>query len=134
MPTLTITDFGVFEAEEGQRLVKAIEGVGVDIGHRCGGKARCTTCRVRFISDEPDRMTQAEFDKLTERGLLGEVRLSCQIVFDREMHVQPLLLLSEQENWADAGPEPAEYVEPEAVWLPVRELALNPGGGNHDVG
>ena len=47
------------------RLVRAIEGNGVDILHRGGGNARCTTCRVQFFAGEPDRMTVAEYDRLT---------------------------------------------------------------------
>ena len=53
MPTITIEGVGACEAAEGRRLVLAIEDCGVDIGHRCGGHARCTTCRVRFIDGEP---------------------------------------------------------------------------------
>ncbi len=32
--------------EPGRRLVLALEEGGIDILHRCGGNARCTTCRV----------------------------------------------------------------------------------------
>ncbi len=71
----------------GQRLVLAIEQAGVEIGHRCGGKARCTTCRVAFSVGEPGTMTAAEYHKLRERGLLGEYRLSCQIVCSHDMAV-----------------------------------------------
>ncbi len=38
----------VFEAEEGKKLVLALEDNGVDILYRCGGNAKCTTCRVEF--------------------------------------------------------------------------------------
>lgn len=121
MPQLTIEGHGSFEVPEGRRLVKAIEACGVDIGHRCGGKARCTTCRVQFHAGEPDVMTRAEYDKLQERGLLGEVRLSCQLVADRDMHVAPLMRLDNQ-AWSDTGPEPADVVEPEAKWFPKQKL------------
>ena len=121
MPVLKIEGFGSFDAEEDQRLVLAIEAAGVDIGHRCGGKARCTTCRVRFIEGEPDVMTRAEYEKLKERDLLGEVRLSCQIVADRPMAVEPLMRVSEM-GWSDPGPPPNPTVEPEARWFPREEL------------
>lgn len=121
MPSLTIEGFGTFEVEAGRRLVKAIEGCGVDIGHRCGGKARCTTCRVRFTQGEPDTMTQAEFDKLSERELVGEVRLSCQILVDRDMHLEPLMRMKDN-AWSDAGPEPADVVEPVPEWRSKSEF------------
>ena len=59
MPTINIDGIDACEVAEGQRLVLAIEGCSVDIGHRCGGHARCTTCRVRFIDGEPQTMTRA---------------------------------------------------------------------------
>ena len=58
MPRLTINDSSQ-EVVNGKRLVLAIEDTGVKIGHRCGGNAKCTTCRVEFISGEPETMTNA---------------------------------------------------------------------------
>jgi ferredoxin len=117
MPVVDIDGFGSFEVAEGKRLVLAIEECGVDIGHRCGGKARCTTCRVRFMEGEPETMTRAEHEKLSERELLGEARLSCQIVVDRPMRVEALIRVSNN-DWTDPGPPPASEVEPEAEWFP----------------
>lgn len=97
------------------RLVRAIQALGIDIGHRCGGKARCTTCRVEFVRGEPDVMTRAEYDKLSEKGLLGRVRLSCQILCREDMEVRPLMT-KQSEGWPDTGPEPAETIEPEPEW------------------
>ncbi len=42
-----------FEAEEGRKLVLALEDNGVDILHRCGGNAKCTTCRVEILMGDP---------------------------------------------------------------------------------
>ena len=122
MPELTIEGFGTHDVPDGQRLVRAIEAAGVDIGHRCGGKARCTTCRVTFVEGEPDVMTPAEYEKLKERELLGEVRLSCQIVVDRPMTLRALMRVEDM-GWDDPGPEPAVEVEPEAEWVPKAELS-----------
>lgn len=121
MPTLTIDGFGDCEVEEGKRLVLAIEDCGVDIGHRCGGHARCTTCRVEFLEGEPDEMTEAEYEKLKEKDLLGRVRLSCQLVADRDMAVKPLMR-KETEGWDDTGPEPTEEITPIDEWFPQSEL------------
>src|SRR6266446_7004477 len=88
MPKLTVEGVGEFEAPAGKRLVLALEDEAkVDQLHACGGNARCTTCRVEFISGEPDRMTEAEKSVLAARGLTG-VRLSCQIVCDHDMTVK----------------------------------------------
>jgi ferredoxin len=88
MPTLTVEGYATVAVDDGMRLVNAIEQrAGVDILHACGGNARCTTCRVEFVSGEPARMTQAEQAKLAEKGLSG-VRLSCQIECDHDMTVK----------------------------------------------
>ncbi len=120
MPRLTIDDKTV-EVPAGQRLVLAIQDQGIHIGHRCGGNAKCTTCRVEFIAGEPDTMTKPEYEKLTERDLLGQYRLSCQIVCDHDMHVRPIMTL-ESEGWTDTGPAPETMVTPEPIWYPIAEL------------
>ena len=97
--------FGSFEVEEGRKLVLGLEDNGVDVSHRCGGQARCTTCRVDFESDEPP-MGQAEHDCLEEDGELGNFRLSCQIRVDRAMKVRVLKRASEQ-GW-EPGPRPED--------------------------
>jgi ferredoxin len=79
MPTITVDGEKSFEAPEGKKLVLSIEDAGIDILHRCGGFARCTTCRVQFVHGEPSEMGAAERETLEEDGLLGEYRLSCQI-------------------------------------------------------
>jgi ferredoxin len=117
MPTLTIEDHGSYEVGEGTRLVRAIEAQGVDILHRCGGFARCTTCRVEFLAGEPDQMTKAEHDKLVENGELGNFRLSCQCLLTHDMHVRPLQRLSTS-GLDDAGPDPEEQITPEPEWIP----------------
>lgn len=121
MHELTIEGVGTVEVEEGTRLVRAIEEAGVEIGHRCGGHAQCTTCRVKFQEGEPGVMTDAEHEKLSDIDQLGEMRLSCQIVVDRDMSVEPLMTLSDQ-GWDDAGPEPSITVEPEPEWHPVESF------------
>lgn len=121
MPTLTVGEVSK-EFPEGTRLVLAIEALGIDIGHRCGGRARCTTCRCEFEQGEPEAITAAEANKLAEKGLAGEARLSCQILLDRDMTVRPVMTL-QSEGWTDTGPAPAETIEPEPTWTTVRESA-----------
>ncbi len=110
-----------------KRLVNAIEEMGVNIGHRCGGNARCTTCRVKFISGEPDTMTVAEFQKLRERGFYGEYRLSCQIQCQHDMEVEPVMTLENQEGWTDTGSTPDPVVHPTAEWFPRSQLEQQNG-------
>jgi ferredoxin len=116
MPRIEAEGFGAFEVPDGTRLVRALEGNGVDILHRCGGQAKCTTCRVQFLEGEPERMTVAEYTRLEKKGVLGEVRLSCQILCDHDMRVRPINLFHEQVDMEDPGPEPMPFIEPEPEW------------------
>lgn len=88
MPTITVEGEKSFEAPSGKKLVLCIEDAGIDILHRCGGFARCTTCRVHFLEGEPSEMGAAERETLEEDGLLGQYRLSCQIRVENDMTVQ----------------------------------------------
>jgi ferredoxin len=121
MPKLTVAGQTV-DVADGQRLVLAIEASGAEIGHRCGGHARCTTCRVAFAEGEPATMTRAEYDKLTERGLLGQYRLACQIVCDHDMSIAEVAMTKENQGWTDTGPAPEPTVTPEARFYSVDEL------------
>ncbi len=116
MAVITLKNGQVVEGSVNQRLVLALMENDVDILHRCGGNARCTTCRVRFIEGEPERMTQAEKDRLEARGLLGEARLSCQILCNHDMKIEVLQTLAGS-DLEDAGPRPADNITPEPVWI-----------------
>ena len=118
MPRVTAEGFGSFDVPDGTRLVRALEANGVNILHRCGGHARCTTCRVEFIEGEPQTGTVAEYEKLTEKELWGQVRLSCQIACDHDMHVRPLMLFADS-GLSDPGPEPEATITPEPEWRPI---------------
>lgn len=120
MPKLTVGG-KTAEWPADKRLVKAIEEMGVHIGHRCGGNARCTTCRVTFASGEPSTFTKAEYAKLVERELYGQARLSCQICVSHDMAVEALMTL-ENQGWTDTGGAPADTVTPEAAWYPLSEI------------
>ena len=117
MPKLTVEGVGDFEIPQGKRLVLALEDeAGVDQLHACGGNARCTTCRVEFMSGEPDQMTAAEKQVLAARGLSG-VRLSCQILCDHDMTVRAISRLAGSGR-KDAGSRPDEHIQPQPVeWL-----------------
>ena len=116
MPQLTVEGFRTVDVEDGKRLVLAIEqDAGVDILHACGGNARCTTCRVEFVSGEPTRMTKAEKTRLEEKGLTG-VRLSCQIVCDHDMTVRAISRL-EGSGRPDPGKTPEPTIQPPPEWV-----------------
>ena len=99
---IAVTDGPSFEVESGVKLVNALEENGVDVSHRCGGLARCTTCRVAIDGDEPP-MAEAERACLEEDGVLGQFRLSCQIPVTSDLNVDVLMPVSTQ-SWENPGP------------------------------
>ena len=114
MPKLTVENVGTFDVPEGKRLVLALEDEAkVDQLHACGGNARCTTCRVEFVSGEPDKMTVAEKKVLAERGITG-VRLSCQIRCDHDMTVRAISRLAGSGR-PNVGNRPMDEIQPQPV-------------------
>ncbi len=116
MPQLTIEGVGTFEVPTGTKLLNALVEHGGDPRYRCGGKPKCTVCKVEFISGEPEKMTTAEKAKLEEKGDLGKYRLSCQCLVESDMHVkvlQPYSELEEEEN----RPGLVDRITPDPVWV-----------------
>ena len=115
MPMLTVDGVGSFEVPAGKRLILAItDEAKQDQLHACGGNARCTTCRVEFISGEPAKITEAEKALLAARGLAG-MRLSCQMTCDQDMTVKVISRLAGSGR-ANAGNRPTDEISPPAVW------------------
>ena len=109
MPNLTVENVGTFDVPSGKRLVLALtDEAKIDQLHACGGNARCTTCRVEFVSGEPATMTDAEKNVLAAKGVSG-VRLSCQILCDQDMTVRVISRL-EGSGRKDAGKRPADSI------------------------
>jgi ferredoxin len=116
MPKLTVEGYGTVEVPAEKRLVLAIEqDAHVDILHACGGHARCTTCRVEFIAGEPTKITVAEQERLTAKGLSG-VRLSCQILCDHDMTLRAISRL-EGSGRPDPGATPDAEITPTPQWV-----------------
>ena len=96
-----------FDCDKGRKLVLCIEDSGVDILHRCGGNARCTTCRVEVLSGDPGEIGEPERVILATKSDLGErTRLSCQIRLIDDLHVQVVRQASVE--GMDAGGRPAD--------------------------
>ncbi|KFN04174.1 (2Fe-2S)-binding protein [Bacillus clarus] len=106
MPKLTVLGTGTFDVKEGTKLVLALEDNGVQILHRCGGKARCTTCRVEIIAGDFCEPTRDEKHAITEKGIEDHLRLSCQMRVHKDITVRPILTV--ENSGLDAGPRPAE--------------------------
>jgi ferredoxin len=102
-----------FEAAPGKRLVLALEDAGIDIFHRCGGKARCTTCRVEMLDGDAGPMTNREQRRLMRTtDVTPTMRLSCQVLDENDLHLRVVNRLSESDV-SDAGPRPSDILDPD---------------------
>ncbi|MEM7033727.1 MAG: 2Fe-2S iron-sulfur cluster-binding protein [Chloroflexota bacterium] len=116
MPKLII-DGKTADVADGKRLINAIKEAGVNIGHRCGGNGKCTTCRVEFEAGEPEAITKAEYEKLVQAELLGTARLACQIACDADMSMASVMTLENMDDWIDTGLSPKDDIMPELEWM-----------------
>lgn len=101
----TATGTQTIDAPQGKKLVLVLEDAGIDILHRCGGNARCTTCRVEILEGDPGEMGELERNRLAmESELADNVRLSCQIRVSGDLKVSVINQVSVR--GMDAGPRP----------------------------
>ncbi|HVL23813.1 MAG TPA: 2Fe-2S iron-sulfur cluster-binding protein [Thermomicrobiales bacterium] len=107
---VTVEGAGAIDAGEGRRLVLALEDAGIDILHRCGGNARCATCRVEILDGEPTPVTDWEERRLAELSSReATTRLSCQVRVMDDLTVRVCNRLSAKPELGDAGPRPIEW-------------------------
>jgi ferredoxin len=107
MPTIHVEGKGSFTVREGTKLVLALEDNGVDILHRCGGNARCTTCRVEVLEGDAGPIGEAEAAIRQTKEIADDaIRLSCQVHVHSNLTVKPLMTVSE--TGMDPGKRPQE--------------------------
>ena len=96
-----------FDADAGRKLVLALEDNGIDILHRCGGNAKCTTCRVEVLSGDAGTIEDTEKQTLsTKPDFADNTRLSCQVRVNSDLHVKVISQASV--TGMDAGSRPEE--------------------------
>ena len=89
MPTVTVDGGKSFPVEAGKKLVLALEDAGIDILHKCGGVAKCTTCRVQVIGGNAGPMNDDERERLAREASFGpDIRLSCQVRVEHDLTVK----------------------------------------------
>ncbi|MDR7076868.1 ferredoxin [Neobacillus niacini] len=107
MPRITVPGYGTFEVEKGRKLVLALEDNGVNILHQCGGKAKCTTCRVEIMSGEFCVETTTEKNAFSKKGIIDDnLRLSCQVRVDSDVEIIPIM--TSENSGLEPGPRPDE--------------------------
>jgi uncharacterized 2Fe-2S/4Fe-4S cluster protein (DUF4445 family) len=76
------------DVEPGTTILKAAHAAGVDITATCGGRGRCTSCRIKFVAGAAPPPTISDQLQLGE-GLVREgYRLACQCAVTAAVTVQ----------------------------------------------
>ncbi|HET7877049.1 MAG TPA: ASKHA domain-containing protein, partial [Methylomirabilota bacterium] len=88
IPLTILPDRRTLPVEPGTTILKAAHAAGVDITATCGGRGRCTSCRVKFVAGmvpPPTIMDELQLgDALVREGY----RLSCQCHVTESITVQ----------------------------------------------
>ncbi|MBD1398030.1 (2Fe-2S)-binding protein [Pontibacter sp. JH31] len=86
MPKLTVQNLHDCEVEvaPGQTLLQALQDAGIDWMHACGGKGRCTTCRI-IVQEGMEHfgpLTANEERYRNNDRLKDNERLTCQCTLE----------------------------------------------------
>src|SRR5712692_3242910 len=75
-------------APAGTTLLKAAHDGGIDVTATCGGRGRCTSCRIKFVSGTVPPPTLADEVQLGDDLVREGYRLACQCRLDEPLTVQ----------------------------------------------
>jgi len=83
-----------FEVAGNETLLEAALRSGVPFAHACGGRAKCSTCRVWVLDGlEACPLRNANETSMADRlGLADEIRLACQLRPEGQLRVRRLVL------------------------------------------
>ncbi|MEG3641023.1 adenylate/guanylate cyclase domain-containing protein [Magnetococcus sp. PR-3] len=85
-------DHKVVSLHAGETLLDALRGARIKHPSLCGGRGRCSTCRVRIEAETPiPKADQSEQQVLTRIHAPPDVRLACQLRPDSELKLWSLL-------------------------------------------
>ena len=116
--TLTYPHARQVTVRRGTSILEASRDAGIPHASVCGGRGRCSTCRVRVGSGREDLPPPGEDEARVLRrvGAAANVRLACQVRPAHDLTITPLLPATAQPSDAHARPDYIEGME--------RELAI----------
>ncbi len=96
-PALTILpDARTLDVEPGTSILKAAHAAGIDITATCGGRGRCTSCRVKFVAGVTPPPTVMDEVQLGDALVREGYRLACQSPVVERITVQIAPALDER--------------------------------------
>jgi adenylate cyclase len=114
----------LLDGRPGQTLLEIIRAHSIPHASLCGGRGRCTTCRVRvdeglYGLEKPSALEQFALDRI---GAAPNVRLACQLRPDFPIKIAPLLPpdLEVDSKWREGGVS-GEERDVVALFVDLRE-------------
>jgi adenylate cyclase len=108
----------------GDTLLEALRSAGVRHASVCGGRGRCSTCRVRITrgAELLNPPSQAEKEVLVRISAPPAVRLACQLRPTADLHAVSLLAPSVGPEAAFASPSQGEELELAVLFCDLRHF------------
>ncbi len=94
MKITSLPDNVNFEVTADETLLDAALRSGVAFAHACGGRAKCSTCRIWVVNglESCSERTEAETSMAERLGFTSEVRLACQLRPKGTLRIRRLVL------------------------------------------
>ncbi|PJZ43682.1 adenylate/guanylate cyclase domain-containing protein [Leptospira brenneri] len=110
--------------QNGETILETALQSSYPIFHECGGKARCTTCRIQIIKGLSNVSERNEREKLLARrkGWDETIRLACQTEVYGDIHVRKII--ESKEEIFQILNEPKQSIPSEEIWLVVLFIDL----------
>jgi len=104
----------------GWSVLEASRSFGIPHAAMCGGRARCTTCRVRVVRGgshcpQPASDEQRALDRIAPSG--AEIRLACQLRPTGDVAVEPLVSVAASDARPSSLPSPVAGDQDAALLL-----------------
>jgi uncharacterized 2Fe-2S/4Fe-4S cluster protein (DUF4445 family) len=114
----------VLDTKPGTTILKAAHAGGVDITATCGGRGRCTSCRVKLVAGTPPPPTIMDELQLGDALVREGYRLSCQWAVSEPITVQIAPPLDETTFQILGGERPAGAPAPISIDAGVRKRVV----------
>jgi adenylate cyclase len=90
-----MSDAKVIDVEPGESILQASLRAGIPHTHVCGGKARCTTCRVILLDGDEVKLSapcKKERELARKFGFAANIRLACQAYISDSIKTRRLVI------------------------------------------
>jgi uncharacterized 2Fe-2S/4Fe-4S cluster protein (DUF4445 family) len=114
----------VLDAKPGTTILRAAHAGGVDITATCGGRGRCTSCRVKLLTGTAPPPTIMDELQLGDALVREGYRLSCQWAVTEPVSVQIAPPLDDTTFQILGGERPAGAPEPVSIDAGVRKRVV----------